>query len=154
MTGIIFPIRPRRCSCIESIFIFQTVQVDSSTKMSDIHKNVCQKLQLKSPEQFALFFGLRDRGKFQLFMSMSRGTAFPTRFHVRLANTQISLRVRAVLIFAGRTCNLVGNGVPRFGTLWNKILSRITLGCIHISNIYLTTTGTKIPALAYHVRSL
>lgn len=39
----------------------QKIEVDSSTKVSDIHKNICQKLQLKSPEEYGLFFGLRDK---------------------------------------------------------------------------------------------
>ncbi|KAL4220589.1 hypothetical protein ACF0H5_020986 [Mactra antiquata] len=39
----------------------QKIEVDSNTKMSDIHENIVKKLRLKNGDEYGLFFGLKDK---------------------------------------------------------------------------------------------
>lgn len=49
--------------CIKCVF--QKIEVDSRTRLSDIHENIVKKLQLKNADEYGLFFGLRDKGNDQ-----------------------------------------------------------------------------------------
>ncbi|XP_052216841.1 myosin-VIIa-like isoform X3 [Dreissena polymorpha] len=39
----------------------QKIEVDSSTRMCDVHSKIVKKLQLKNSEEYGLFFGLKDK---------------------------------------------------------------------------------------------
>lgn len=47
---------------INFVSFWQKIEVDSRTRLCDIHENIVKKLQLKNADEYGLFFGLKDKG--------------------------------------------------------------------------------------------
>ena len=54
----------------------QKVQVDSNTRMCDIHSKIVKKLQLKNGDEYGLFFGLKDKGNVTFELTLYRKQNF------------------------------------------------------------------------------
>ncbi|XP_060579063.1 unconventional myosin-VIIa-like isoform X3 [Ruditapes philippinarum] len=49
----------------------QTIEVDSSTRMCDIHQNIVKRLMLKHSQEYGLFFGLKDKDQKAILINVS-----------------------------------------------------------------------------------
>ncbi|XP_052784094.1 myosin-VIIa-like isoform X2 [Mya arenaria] len=71
----------------------QKIEVDSSTRMCDIHTNIVKKLQLKTGDEYGLFFGLKDKENFGFLLNVAHWDYFfdhlthIQRYYMKMSST-------------------------------------------------------------------